>query len=63
MCSWIAASCSGVRTVLLGAFEVAGHGGTGSGVVFSSIPMVGSVCKASDMCVEMRVDGKAREGG
>ena len=63
MRSWIAASCSGMRTELSGAFEVAGRGGMGSGVVFSLTPMVGSVCEASDICVEMRVGGRAREGG
>ena len=52
---WIAVSCSGVRTELLGAFAASEHGGMGSGVIFSSTLMVGSVCKASDMCVEMRV--------
>ena len=62
MRSWIAASCSGVCTEPSGAFEVAGHGGMGSGVAFSSTPTVGSVCEALDMCVEMRVGDRAREG-
>ena len=60
--SWIAVSCSGVRTGPSGAFEVTRCGGMGSGVVFSSTLTVGSVSEASDMCVEMRVDGRAKEG-
>ena len=58
---WIAASCSGVHTELSGAFEVAKHGGTGSGVVFSLTPTVGSVIKASDMYVEVKVGGRVEE--
>ena len=47
--SWIAVSCSGMRTELSGAFEVVGRGGTGSGVVFSSTRSLGSVCDALDI--------------
>ena len=63
MRSWIAASCSGVRTEPSEAFAAAGRGGTGSGVVFSSTLTVGSACEASDMCVEKRVDDRVEEGG
>ena len=63
MRSWIAVSCSGMRTELSGAFAAAERGGTGSGVVFSSTPTVGSTCEALDMCVEKRVDGRVEEGG
>ena len=63
MRSWTAVSCSGVCTGPSGASEVIGHGGMGSGVVFSSIQTVGSVCKASDIYVEMRVDDIVEEGG
>ena len=62
MRSWIAASCSSVRTGLLGASEVVRHGGTGSGVIFSSTPMVDLVCEALDMCIEARVGDRAEEG-
>ena len=62
MHSWIAVSCSGVRTELSGASVAAERGGTGSGVIFSSTPMVGSRCKASDMHVEMRVGDRVEEG-
>ena len=61
--SWIAVSCSVVRTELSEASGVAKRGGTGSGVVFSSTPMVGSVREASDMCLEVRVGGRMEEGG
>ena len=60
--SWIAASCSDVRTELSGASEVVERGGMGSGVVFSSTLMVGSVCEASDMGVEVKVDNRVEEG-
>ena len=60
---WIAVSCSCVRTELSGASAVAERGGMGSEVVFSSAPMVGSVCEALDMCVEARVDDIVEEGG
>ena len=63
MRSWIAASCSGVRTEPSGAFAAAERGGMGSGVVFSSTLTVGSTCEALDMCVEKRVDGRVEEGG
>ena len=61
--SWIAVSCSCLRTGLSGAFEVVGRGGMGSGVVFSSIQMVDSVCEASGICVGLRVDGRVEERG
>ena len=61
--SWIAVSCSDVRTELLGAFEVVERGGMGSGVVFSSTPTVGSVRETSDMCVEVRVGDRVEEWG
>ena len=63
MRSWIAVSCSGVRTEPLGAFAAAERGGMGSGVVFSSTLTVGSACEASDMCVKKRVDDGVEEGG
>ena len=63
MRSWIAASCSSVRIEPSGAFVVAKCGGMGSGLVFSLTPTVGSVCKASDICVGKRVDGEVEEGG
>ena len=62
MRSWMAASCSIVRTELLGAFVAIERGGMGSGVIFSSTPMVGSVCEASDMCLEMRAGDRVEEG-
>ena len=62
MCSWIAASCSGMRTELSGASGVAECGGMGSGVVFYSTPMVGSVHEASDMFIEVRVGDRVEEG-
>ena len=61
--SWIAASCSCVRTELLGAFGVIEHGGMGSGVVFSSTEGLDSVCGALDMWVELEVDGGVEERG
>ena len=60
--SWIAASCSIVRTELLGASEVAERGGMGSGVIFSSTLSVGLVCEALDMGVEMKVGDRVEEG-
>ena len=60
--SWIAVSCSGVRTGLVETFGGAERGGTGSGVIFSSTPTVGSVREASDMCLEERVYGRVEEG-
>ena len=63
MRSWIAASCSGVRTEPSGAFVAAERGGTGSGVVFSSTLTGDSACEALDMCVEKRVDDRVEEGG
>ena len=60
--SWIAVSCSDMRTGLSGAFEAAGCGGMGSGVIFSPCPTVGAVYEASDMCKVVRVDGRMEEG-
>ena len=62
MRSWIVVSCSVMCIGLSGAFEVVGCGGMGSGVVFSSAPMVGSVCESLDMCIEVRVGGRSEEG-
>ena len=61
--SWIAASCSGVRTGPSGAFVVVGRGGMGSGVVFSSVPVLVSMCEALDMGKVVRVGGRGEEGG
>ena len=55
-------SCSVVRTELSGASEVVERGGMGSGAVFSSTPMVGSVCEASDMDVAVKVGDRVEEG-
>ena len=56
--SWIAVSCSSERTGLSEAFGAAERGGMGSGVIFSSTWTLGSVCEASDIWVELRVDGR-----
>ena len=60
---WIEVSCSGECTELSEAFGAVERGGMGSGVVFSSTLMVGSVCETSDMCVGMRVGDRVEEGG